>query len=73
MDKYFKEVYFILLNHDGVSSFIGKFFPWTVATQNMSSTRYHVELIFTINNLVSSTSHLVHFVVVLAQTEGKTD
>jgi hypothetical protein len=71
MDKYFKEVYFILLNHEGVSSFIGKFLPWRATTQNMSSTRCHAKLMFTINNLVSSTSHLVHFVVVLAKLKER--
>lgn len=73
-DKHVKEDDFILLDRGGVSSFIGKFFPWKVTIQNKSlSNGCHAEVMFTGSNQVSSASHLVHFVAVLAQTEGKTD
>lgn len=42
-NKHFKEDNFILLDHEGVSSFRGKLLPWKVTIQNNSvSKRYHV-------------------------------
>lgn len=50
-----KEDDFILLDHAGVSSFIGKLFPWRVTIQNKSiSNGSHEDVMFTGSNPVSS-------------------
>jgi len=50
-----KEDDFLLLDHAGVSSFIGKLFPWRMTIQNKSiSNGSHADVMFTESNPVSS-------------------